>query len=38
MVSTYFVMYGLKDDKKIEYGNFVIETKEYKKLTKIYRI
>lgn len=31
-------MFGSKDNKQIEYGDFVIETNEYKKATKIYRI
>lgn len=38
IISRYFVMYGSEDDRKIEYGDFVIETKEPKKLTKIYRM
>ena len=38
IISKYFVMYGSIENKKIEYGDFVIETKEYKMLTKIYRI
>ena len=38
IISRYFVMYGSEDDKKIEYGDFVIETKKPKKITKIYRI
>lgn len=37
IISIYFVMYGESCNPKIEYGNFVIETKEYKKLSKIYR-
>ncbi len=38
IISRYFVMFGSEDNKQIEYGDFVIETKEYKKVTKIYRI
>ena len=38
IISRYFVIYGSEDDRKIEYGDFVIETKEPKKLTKIYRM
>lgn len=38
IISTFFVMYGSEDAKKIEYGNFVIETNEYKILTRIYRV
>lgn len=38
IISRCFVMYGNKDDRKIEYGDFVIVTKEIGKLTKIYRI
>jgi len=34
IISKYFVMY----DDKILYGDFLIETKEYKKITKIYKI
>lgn len=37
IISMYFVMYGEKAFSKIEYGNFVIRTKEYKKLDKIYK-
>lgn len=37
IISIYFLMYGKKDESKIEYGNFVIESKEDKKLTKVYR-
>lgn len=38
IISKYFVMFGTKDDPRIEYGDFVIESGEYKKATKIYRI
>ena len=38
IISRCFVMYGSENDRKIEYGDFVIETKEIGKLTKIYRI
>ena len=37
IISIYFLMYGSMEDRKIEYGNFVIESKEYKKLSKVYR-
>lgn len=38
IISRYFVMFGSEDNKQIEYGDVVIETKEYKKVTKIYRV
>lgn len=38
IISRYFVMFGSEDNKQIEYGDFVIETNAYKKVTKIYRI
>ena len=38
IISRYFVMFGTEDNPKIEYGDFVIETREYKKVMKIYRI
>lgn len=38
IISRYFVMFGSKDNQQIEYGDFVIETNAYKKVTKIYRI
>ena len=38
IISRYFVMFGAEDNQQIEYGDFVIETKEYKKVTKIYRM
>ena len=37
IISIFFVMFKDGDNQRIEYGNFVIETKEKKKLTKIYR-
>ena len=37
IISIYFLMYGTMEDRKIEYGNFVIESNEYKKLSKVYR-
>ena len=38
IISRYFVMFGSEDNQQIEYGDFVIETKEYRKVMKIYRI
>lgn len=38
IISRYFVMFGSNDDQHIEYGDFVIETNAYKKVTKIYKI
>ena len=38
IISQYCVLYGSAEEPKVEYGNFVIETKECKKLTKIYRM
>lgn len=38
IISRYFVMYGDKNCPKVEYGDFVIETPEYMKVSKIYRI
>lgn len=38
IISTYFVMFGDADHPRIEYGDFVIETKAYKQATKIYRL
>ena len=38
IVSKYFVMFGSREEPKIEYGDFVIETHAYKIVTKIYRI
>lgn len=38
IISRYFVMYRIDDKQQIEYGDFDIETNEYKKVTKIYRI
>ena len=37
IISYYFVMYGERENSQIKMGNFVIETHENKKLTKIYR-
>ena len=37
IISIYFVMVGNMDSPRIEYGNFVIETLNYKKASKIYR-
>ena len=37
IISIYFLMYGEQDAPNIEYGNFVIETKGGKILTKVYR-
>ena len=36
IISIYFVMYGDMNNPIIKYGNFVIESKKYKKLTKLY--
>ena len=38
IISTYFVMFALDGEQRIEYGDFVIETNEYRKITKIYRL
>lgn len=38
IISKYFVMFGSGDDHQVEYGDFVIETNEYRKAAKIYRI
>lgn len=38
IISTYFVMFGSQDNPQIEYGDFVLETSEYKIVTKIYRL
>ena len=37
IISIFFLMYGDCNNPTIEYGNFVIESKEYKKLSKVYR-
>ncbi len=37
IISIYFVMYGDMNSPHIEYGNFVIETKDGFKLSKIYK-
>ena len=38
IITRFFVMYDDGDSPKIEYGDFLIETKEYKKSSRIYRI
>lgn len=38
IISRYFVMYGVKENPTILYGDFVIETKVEGKVNKIYRI
>lgn len=38
IISRYFVMFGSMENQQIEYGDFVIETNAYKKVTRIYRI
>lgn len=38
IISRYFVMFASNGEQHIEYGDFVIETNENKKVTKIYRI
>ena len=38
IISRYFVMYGDKDAPFVQYGDFVIETKDKGKMTKLYRI
>ena len=37
IISIYFLMYGEQNSPNIEYGNFIIETKGSKILTKVYR-
>ena len=37
IISRYFVMYGDVNSPKIEYGDFVIETDEPKKMSRLYR-
>ena len=37
IISIYFLMYGEMQAPKIEYGNFVIETKKPYKLSRIYK-
>ena len=37
IISRYFVMYGDAENPKIEYGNFIIETNEYKKMSRLYK-
>lgn len=38
IISRYFVMYADKGETRVEYGDFVIETNEYKKCNKIYKL
>lgn len=38
IISRYCVMFGFDNNQQIEYGDFVIETNAYKKITKIYRV
>ena len=38
IISKYCVMFGSENNPQIEYGDFVIETNEYKKISKIYRV
>ena len=38
IISRYCVMFGSDNNPQIEYGDFVIETNDYKKITKIYRV
>ncbi len=38
IISRYFVMFGSDNNQQIEYGDFVIETNEYRKIAKIYRV
>lgn len=38
IISRYFVMYGSKENPSILYGDFVIESKEKGKVTKIYKL
>lgn len=38
IISRYFVLFGSKENQKIEHGDFVIQTDSYKKATRIYRI
>lgn len=38
IITEYFAMYGDKNSPKVEYGDFVIETLEYMKLSKVYRM
>ena len=38
IISRYFVMFGSEENPRLEYGDFVVETRDYKKATKIYRI
>ena len=37
IISIYFLMYGNQESPNVEYGNFVIESKKDKILTKVYR-
>lgn len=38
IITRYFVMYGDPQQPQVAYGDFVLETREYKRLSKIYRI
>lgn len=38
IISRYFVMYGSKESPSILYGDFIIESKEKGKVTKIYKL
>lgn len=38
IISRYFVVFGSENERRVEYGDFVIESSAYKKATKIYRI
>ena len=38
IITEYFVMYGDKNCPKVEYGDFVVETKDYCKISKLYRL
>ena len=38
IISRYFVMYLEEESPKIEYGDFIIETNEPKKMSKLYRL
>ena len=37
IISIYFLMYGEMEAPSVEYGNFVIESKGDKVLTKVYK-
>lgn len=38
IISRYCVVFGSEVDQQIEYGDFVIETNEYKRISRIYRL